>query len=148
MGGGGPPCRLGHRVQAMTAPRELPPVLARLIPRLGSPFDHEVLATARAIERSLRSNSLDWHDLTKALTAPAPLLRQPSRAESAESAEMRAWLEAVSRESWPNSWTRSFITSVLARHSLDRLSKKQIACVDNIIGEAYRRGVRVDRRAA
>jgi len=128
--------------------RDLSAVIARLIPRLGSPFDGEVVATARATERALRSNSLDWHDLTKALIAAARTIRQPSRAESYESAEMRAWLEAVSREPWPTDWTRSFITSVVARQSLDRLSKKQIACVDNIIGEAYRRGVRVDRSAA
>jgi hypothetical protein len=43
-----------------------PPVLARLIPRLGSPFDHEVLATARAIERTLKSQKLDWHDVAAA----------------------------------------------------------------------------------
>jgi hypothetical protein len=126
----------------------LPPILARLIPRLGSPHDGEVVATARAIGRTLHSNGLDLHDLADALIAPPSLRWQSSRAESNESAEMRAWLEAISRESWPNDWTRSFIASVLARRSLDRLSKKQIACVDNIIGEAYRRGVRVDRRAA
>jgi hypothetical protein len=132
----------------VTTPRALPPVIAQLIPRLGSPFDGEVVATARAIERTLRSNSLDWHDLTSAITAPAPLPRQSSRAESHESVEMRVWLEAVEREPWPNDWTRSFITSVLARRSLNRLSKKQIACVNNIVSEAYRRGVRPGREAA
>jgi hypothetical protein len=127
----------------------LPPILARLIPRLSSPFDGERLATVAAIDRALRSNNLDWNDLAGALTAHPPLsppLR--NRAESAESAETRAWLEAVSREDWPNNWARSFIASVLARRSLDRLSKKQIAVVNNIVDEAYRRGVRVDRRAA
>ncbi len=77
--------------------RPLPPVIAQLLPRLGSNFDGEIIATAKAIERVLHSSSMDWHDLTRAITAPAPLPRQPSRAESAESAEMRAWLEAVSR---------------------------------------------------
>lgn len=125
-----------------------PPILARLIPRLGSPFDHEVTATARAIERSLKSQKLDWHDLADALTAPRSLRWQPSRAESNESAEMRAWLEAVSREPWPNDWTQNFIAGVLRRPSLDRLSKKQVACINNIVAEAYRRGVRVARSAA
>jgi hypothetical protein len=128
--------------------RPLPPVIAQLLPRLGSNFDGEIIATAKAIERVLHSSSMDWHDLTRAITAPAPLPRQPSRAESAESAEMRAWLEAVSRESWPNEWAQSFIISVLGRQSLDRLSKKQIACVNNIIAEAHRRGVRPGREAA
>jgi hypothetical protein len=129
----------------------LPPVISRLIPRLGSPFDHEVVATARAIERTLKSQKLDWHDVAEAVTAQSPLTRwdyKPRRTESAESAEIRDWLEAVSRESWPNDWTRSFITSVLARQSLDRLSKKQLAVVENIINEAFHRGVRPGRRAA
>jgi hypothetical protein len=125
--------------------RAFPPVLARLIPRLGSPFDGEVVATARAIERSLRSASLDWHDLSKALTASPPPLpsphRPPCRAETHEATRMRLWLEAVARESWPNDWTLNFVDSLLARPSLDRLSKKQVACANNIVAEASRRGV-------
>jgi hypothetical protein len=125
--------------------RDFPPVLARLIPLLASPVDGEVIATARAIERTLRSASLDWHDLSKALTAAPPPLpsphRPPCRAETHEATETRFWLEAVARESWPNDWTRKFVASLLARPSLDRLSKKQVACANNIVAEAFRRGV-------
>jgi hypothetical protein len=128
--------------------RPLPPVIARLIPRLGSSFDAEVVSTARAIERALKAQKLDLHDLA-AVVAGAPVpWSPPHRAESQESAEIRAWLEAVSREDYPNDWIRSFIANILARQSLDRLSKKQISVVENIINEAYRRGVRVDRSAA
>jgi hypothetical protein len=55
---------------AMT--RAFPPVLARMIPRLGSPFDHEVVVTARAIERALKSEKLDWHDVAVVVTSQAP----------------------------------------------------------------------------
>jgi hypothetical protein len=127
--------------------RDLPAVVAWLIPRLGSPFDGEVVATARAMERALRSNSLDWHDLTKALTTQPPPW-QPSRVESTESTEMRAWLEAISREFWPNEWTAGFVGDLLRRSSLDGLTGKQTACLNRIIRQAYDRGVRVDRRAA
>jgi hypothetical protein len=124
-------------------------IVAKLIPRLASNHDGEVIATVRAIDRTLKADRLDWHDLTRALTAsPLPPPRgysPPARAESAEAIEMRKWLETVSRESWPNDWTQKFITSVLARQSLDRLSKKQVACANNIVAEAYRRGVRMDR---
>jgi hypothetical protein len=133
----------------MTAPG-IPAIVPKLIARLSSPFDYEVISTARSIGRILESNKLDWNDLATALTARSGLnspARTP-RAESAESAEIRAWLEAVSNEPWANDWTRSFITSVLSRQGLDRLSKKQIACVNNIIAEAYRRGVRPGREAA
>jgi hypothetical protein len=126
----------------------LPPIVSRLIPRLASPFDHEVVATARAIERALKAQKLDLHDLA-AVVAGAPVpWSPPHRAESAESAEIRAWLEAVAREDYPNDWTRSFIANILSRQSLDRLSKKQIAVVNNIVDEAYRRGVRPGREAA
>ncbi len=38
-----------------------PSALARLVPMLGSNYDGEVVAAARAIERKLKSNERDWH---------------------------------------------------------------------------------------
>jgi hypothetical protein len=140
------------KVAAMNArgalTRDFPPDVARLIPRLGSPYDHEVVATARAIERTLKSQKLDWHDVAEAVSAPPPIPWQPNRTESHESAEMRTWLETISDENWLNDWTRSFIANILTRQSLHSLSAKQRTCAQNIIAEAYGRGVRVDRRAA
>jgi hypothetical protein len=125
-----------------------PPILARLIPRLGSPHDGEVVATARAIERTLKSQKLDWHDVAAMIAPPTQWDYDPRRTESDKARQIRAWLEAVSREDYPNAWVRSFIAGVLGRHNLDRLSKKQIAVVENIIDEAYRRGIRPGREAA
>jgi hypothetical protein len=138
-------------MNARALTHDFPPVISRLIPRLASPHDGEVVATARAIERTLKAQKLDWHDVAAALTAPAPPTQwdyEPSRTESQESSEIRSWLEAVAQEDWPNDWTAGFIDNLLRRPSLDRLSKKQLAVVNNIVSEAYRRGVRVDRRAA
>ena len=42
--------------------------LAKLVPMLSSNQPGEVAATARAIERTLKSAGADWHDLTKLLT--------------------------------------------------------------------------------
>jgi hypothetical protein len=133
---------------AMT--RDFPPVLGRLIPRLGSPFDHEVVATARAIERTLKSQKLDWHDLAKTVTSQAPPTQwdEPHRTESDKARQIRAWLTTISREDWPNEWTVRFIASLLRRRTLDKLSERQLDCVDRIIHEAFDRGVRVDRSAA
>jgi hypothetical protein len=128
-----------------------PPVLARLIPRLGSPFDHEVLATARAIERTLKSQKLDWHDVAAAVTAQAPPTQWdygPYRTESGDAQQIRRWLEAISREDWLNSWTAGFVADLLRRDSLDGLSGKQTACVNRIIRQAQDRGVRPGREAA
>jgi hypothetical protein len=44
--------------------------LGKMIPRLGSNHDGEVVATARAIERVLRGVGHDWHDLVKGLHLP------------------------------------------------------------------------------
>jgi hypothetical protein len=46
--------------------------LGTLIPRLATEHDGEVVATARAIGRTLASAGLDWHDLTRTLTMPLP----------------------------------------------------------------------------
>jgi hypothetical protein len=143
------------KVAAMSArgalTRAFPPVIARLIPRLGSPFDHEVVATARAIERTLKSQKLDWHDVAVAVTAQAPLIQwdyEPPRTESGDAQQIRAWLTAIARESWPNEWTAVFVGDLLRRSSLDALTGKQTACVNRIIRQAYDRGVRPGREAA
>jgi hypothetical protein len=129
----------------------LPPVISRMIPRLGSPRDGEVVATARAIERVLKSEKRDWHDLATAVIAP-PIQwgggREWPGTESAESAEIRDWLEVISGESWINSWTAGFVCDLLRRHSLDGLSVKQRTCVDRIIRQAQDRGVRPGREDA
>jgi hypothetical protein len=122
-----------------------------LIPRLGSPFDHEVVATARAIERTPKSQKLDWHDVAEAVTAQAPPTQwdyEPHRTESGEARQMRAWLQAISREPWLNAWTAGFVADLLRRPSLDGLSDKQMTCVNRIIRQAQDRGVRPARRAA
>jgi hypothetical protein len=56
-----------------------PPVVARLsklLPRLGSAFDGEKLATLDAIDRTLKSHKRDWHDLAAALD-PKPIVFDP-----------------------------------------------------------------------
>jgi hypothetical protein len=126
----------------------IPAIVPKLIARLSSPFDHEVISTARSIGRILESNNLDWNDLAGALTAPPPLLRPPCRAESDDAQHMRGWLTAIARESWPNAWTAGFVANLLLRPSLDRLSAKQTACVNRIIQQAQDRGVRPAKEAA
>jgi hypothetical protein len=54
-----------------TLPATLIPTLGKLIPRLASNQDGEVVATVRAIERVLKSAGRDLHDLAACLAAPA-----------------------------------------------------------------------------
>lgn len=44
--------------------------LGKLIPRLASDHDGEVIATVTAIGRTLQGAGLDWHDLSARVTAP------------------------------------------------------------------------------
>lgn len=46
--------------------------IQKLIPRLGTDADGEIIATVRAIGRALKSHKRDWHDLAAVLTAEAP----------------------------------------------------------------------------
>lgn len=57
--------------------------LGKLIPRLATDQDGEVIATARAIGRTLQSAGLDYHDLAQAVvTEPAPVIVYRERAAS------------------------------------------------------------------
>lgn len=61
----------------MSAPA-IAPKLAKLIPLLGSDKDGEVIATVRAIGRTLESTKADWHDLARALTTPLEKTARPN----------------------------------------------------------------------
>src|SRR5580704_7883080 len=100
----------GGNGQAVNA--RLPPIIAQLIPRLASEYDGEVIGTARAIDRVLKSQGLDWHDFAAAVAPQAPPVQcnyEPRRTESGEAHRMRAWLTAISLADWPNEWTATFV---------------------------------------
>lgn len=63
---------------ALVAPR-----LSKLIPMLATDHDGEVVATARAIGRTLESAGLDLHDLAKALVAPDAAMASKAYEETA-----------------------------------------------------------------
>lgn len=53
---------------------ELREKLSKLIPRLSTDQDGEIVGTVLAIGRVLKSESLDFHDLANALTVRDPML--------------------------------------------------------------------------
>lgn len=70
------------------------PKIARLVPRLATEADGEVLATVRAIGRTLAAAGADWHDLAAALRPALPPpgpsgMAEPGPHELREAAE---WL--------------------------------------------------------
>jgi len=54
----------------MNALAPVAPRLSKLLPVLASDRDGEVVATARAIDRTLKSAGLSWHDLAAVLVVP------------------------------------------------------------------------------
>lgn len=111
----------------------IPPVVRKLIPRLASPFDGEVVATVHAMIRALATDGFDLHDLAKMADA-APVHRDRDADESPYAKKVRASLkEALAEEFWLSEWEIEFIGSVLDRPNLDLLSEKQAAVVKKIM---------------
>ena len=102
----------------------IPPQIGKLLPMLASDKDGEVVATARAICRTLGAVNLDLHDLAKAVTTPAApvVLSRPKRRRHAPSwqapfgsanpdADMVAWCRQRG-DDWLPMKDRDFLASI------------------------------------
>lgn len=106
------------------------PKLAKLIPLLSSDKDGEVVATARAIERTLRAQGCDWHDFASAVT------REPETRViyiKPPEPEPRDWCELAR-------WCRD--------HDDDRLSAKERSFVCDMASRLVCGGEPSERQAA
>ena len=126
-----------------------------IIERFGLDYDFIIaqgltwIATVRAIERTLRSHGLDWHDIASALaTSPSRVPREGASLWCyLDSEERLQCLAELASEPVLNHWSRSFVNSISAQIiSGFRLSPKQLGCIDKIPAAAWRRGVRPDAR--
>ncbi len=93
-------------------------LLSKLIPRLASVHDGEVVATARAIERTLSGAGADWHDLAAAIAGRAP--PTTDRMRLADMAEKLAGLDHLN--GWEMKFTRDMVRLLRAGA---RLTDKQ-----------------------
>ncbi|WP_172332226.1 hypothetical protein [Mangrovicoccus sp. HB161399] len=106
--------------------------LEKLIPRLGTDSDAEAIATVRAIERALKSNGNDWHDLAAALkakpdqihyqAADAPQARQRYQTgghETGRYQHMARWLRDHALSSL-SAKSRSFVLSMVTQTGTGR----------------------------
>ena len=70
-------------MSAATPVRPLPPAvrdkLGKLLPMLSSDHNGERAGAVAAIERVLKANDRDWHDLAASIVAPAPAREPPRR---------------------------------------------------------------------
>ena len=98
------------------------PRIAKLLPRLASSHDAEVVATARAIERTLKASGQDWHDLAREIETPVPAeiphhARRPRRERTPRTAPMspealRLLRAGLALDAF-TAWERSFVDTVL-----------------------------------
>ena len=137
----------------MTALAPIAPKLARLIPRLGSDHDGEIVATVRAIRRTLAAERLDLHDLANALDVkPEPVFdRDPPPYESAPWRETRwpPWarlrehervvaLDAIA-DLKLSKWEAEFVASIaetLRGNPYANFTAKQMAVLDRLLARA------------
>jgi hypothetical protein len=121
----------------MTQGRDLTPVaqkLSRLIPRLASNHDGEVVGTVRAIQRVLNAASLDLHDVAAAIACRVPAARPVPAATTGWRRQIERLLQHPNRLT---SWEHGFLRSISCR---TRLSPKQFASLKNILEAHARRG--------
>ena len=97
--------------------------LSLLIPRLASNHDGEVLSTVRAIDRILKAENCDLHDLADAISSNVPHQFNSNPSISQIVTNCLGWQEAL------NSWEINFLKSIAGRRSI---SKKQNEVLNRI----------------
>jgi hypothetical protein len=107
----------------MNALSPVAPRLAKLLPRLASNHDGEVIATARAIERTLHSAGLDYHGLARSLVRSASNALPPPDWRWMARACAEHWQELSDRE-------RDFLATLAGWRCTP--SPKQLGWLQNI----------------
>jgi len=70
--------------------------IALLVPRLGSSFDGEIIATAKAIERIMTAEGRDWHWLADVIREPVKVTTQgPQHSAGSNNVPMTDWRSVV-----------------------------------------------------
>jgi len=125
--------------------------LALIVPRLGSPHDGEIVASVKAIERTLKSAGCDWHDLSAAIGAAAAPPRSNTDAGHApiwselDRARRQGWHLILFKQTWLTEWERGFVLSIAERMvaaPFGRQTAKQEIILNRLISRASAYGVR------
>jgi hypothetical protein len=121
---------------------QVTPRIADLVRRLASEHDGEVIATARALQRTLKSSGHDLNDLATHLErgAAPPRPKPPEPYVSAENAihvdgKPVHWFRCVIQIEAAHmddldAWSRGFLGSIRTRAGL---TAKQLACLQKIV---------------
>jgi hypothetical protein len=107
------------------------PRLSKLLLMLSSPHDGEVVAAARAIDRTLHDGGHDWHDLAKALL---PSRVAPDAVDLSSDKSTVWW--CFHRRHLLSPRDRQFIETLAKRHK--PLSPKQQKWLQDIVAKLER----------
>lgn len=102
--------------------------LRKLLPRLASDHEGEILTTVRAIRRVLDRAELDLHDLARRLAAPEPVLAATTEPEVSGDDllfSMASWLEATRLDELTMNQRKFVHTAVRILKAGHRLSDAQ-----------------------
>ncbi len=106
----------------MTIPRDTLRKVALIVPRLGSNHDGEIIATARAIERTLAAEGRDWHWL-------AEVIRESSAAASQAIKPLRPQWSGPSAAPL-NDWKS--VVRFIEMYGIGRLSDRDADFIDSL----------------
>jgi hypothetical protein len=98
--------------------RDLVERLHKLIPRLGTTYEAEAIATIRAIDRTLKGAGFDWHDLANAAAAHfSARIRQALQHLEPDSAsdwaDLARWC-SDHENGWLTSRERDFVSGMIS----------------------------------
>lgn len=123
----------------MAALFDLAPRLSKLIPRLASDHEGEVMATVAAIRRTLEASGLDFHALAKAIGEPPEpdviYPPAPARAEPSRSHQLDACRCLQSGMAW-KPHEADFLRQMASQNR--RLTERQRAWLDGLLDRAAR----------
>ena len=103
--------------------------LAKLLPRLASPHEGEVLATVEAIRRTLDRAELSLHDLAARLCAPEP---EPTPEDADELLAKAEWLRDHVRDDLSPKQAAFIATAIRMLRAGQALSDKQRKWLDGL----------------
>ena len=126
--------------------------LSKLIPRLASEYDSEVIATVRAIQAALRAGGRDVHDLAATVrgreivaVVKAAQIKQAPNWNNLSHQERSAWMTAVTAHSETTEFERQRLADMANRLRIGMIFTphwRYLRLFDELVARLHAKGVR------
>lgn len=120
----------------------IPAKVIALIPRLGTSFDAEAIATRDAIGRLLKAAGLDWHDFAAACGSIRPMVGDPETSPMPSTSPSFGDLARAARDLDQGRLSpreRGFVMEMCSKGFSFRPSSRQAAWLDDILDRLHGR---------